>query len=276
MSNLWREDFVKVNQYTRPGLKLSSVKKIVLHWTANPGASADAHQRYFNGTAITSKTYASAHLFVDSKEAICIIPLSEMAYHANDVYEKTTSGARYRGVPAIAPNANKVSIGVEMCVEKDGTISDATEERTVQVIAELCKMNGLTAEDIVRHYDITHKPCPMPFIKASDCRFTEFKAKVAAILCPVSPPNPAEVVTEPKAEAKPPVKAPAPKPLPKMDTIGLNSRGSAVKTLQTKVGVKADGIFGAQTQAAVKKFQKANGLVADGIVGAKTWAKLLA
>jgi len=274
MSNLWREDFVKVNKFTRPGIKLSGVKKVVLHWTANPGGTASNHQRYFNGTAIANKTYASAHIFVDSKEAVVIIPLNEMAYHANDVYERN-NGVAFRGVPAISPNANKYSIGVEMCVEKDGTISDATVERTTQVIAELCKTYGLTEKDIVRHYDVTHKPCPQPFIKEGESKFADFKAKVGAILCPPKPAEP--VKADPtKAETKPPVKTPAPKPIPKMDTIKLNSRGSAVKTLQAKVGVKADGIFGPNTQAAVKKFQKANGLVADGIVGPKTWAKLLA
>jgi N-acetylmuramoyl-L-alanine amidase len=160
-----------------------------------------------------------------------------------------------------------------MCVEKDGTISDATVERTTQVIAELCKTYGLTEKDIVRHYDVTHKPCPQPFIKDGDRKFADFKAKVGAILCP---PKPATKPAETKPVPKPPVKAPAPKPIPKMDTVKLNSRGSAVKTLQAKLKISADGIFGPNTLAAVKKFQKANGLVADGIVGPKTWAKLLA
>ena len=274
MCTLWREDYVKVNEFTRPGLKLSGVKKIVIHWTANPGASADAHQRYFNGSAITGKRYASAHLFVDAKEAICIVPLNEIAYHANDVYERK-GGSAYRGVSEIAPNANKVSIGVEMCVEKDGKIAPETIARSIEVIAELCKMYGLSEKDIVRHYDVTHKPCPQPFIDNAD-QFADFKAKVGAILCPPKPAEEAKpVVEKPTPTPKPAVK-PAPKPISKMDTIKLNSRGSAVKTAQAKLKVKADGIFGPNTQAAVKKFQKANGLTADGIVGPKTWAKLLA
>lgn len=47
-----------------------------------------------------------------------------------------------------------------------------------------------------------------------------------------------------------------------------------VKTLQSKLGITADGIFGSATETAVKAFQTAHGLVADGIVGAKTWAAL--
>ena len=59
-----------------------------------------------------------------------------------------------------------------------------------------------------------------------------------------------------------------------MITIKKGSRGADVVTLQTKLGITADGIFGNATETAVKAFQTAHGLVADGIVGAKTWAAL--
>ena len=59
-----------------------------------------------------------------------------------------------------------------------------------------------------------------------------------------------------------------------MTTIKKGSRGADVKTLQTQLGITADGIFGSATETAVKAFQTAHGLVADGIVGAKTWAAL--
>lgn len=59
-----------------------------------------------------------------------------------------------------------------------------------------------------------------------------------------------------------------------MTTIKLGSKGTDVKTLQTKLNLVADGIFGPITEEAVKEFQKANGLTVDGIVGPKTWAKL--
>ena len=48
------------------------------------------------------------------------------------------------------------------------------------------------------------------------------------------------------------------------------SRGEEVKQIQVALGLKADGIFGTQTENAVKKFQKENGLYADGVVGKKT------
>lgn len=59
-----------------------------------------------------------------------------------------------------------------------------------------------------------------------------------------------------------------------MTTIRKGSRGEDVKTLQTKLNLMADGIFGKLTDEAVREFQKANGLTVDGIVGPKTWAAL--
>ena len=59
-----------------------------------------------------------------------------------------------------------------------------------------------------------------------------------------------------------------------MDTLKLGSRGTDVITLQKKLNLHQDGIFGPLTEEAVKEFQKNNGLTIDGIVGAKTWAKL--
>jgi peptidoglycan hydrolase-like protein with peptidoglycan-binding domain len=52
------------------------------------------------------------------------------------------------------------------------------------------------------------------------------------------------------------------------------SRGAAVKKLQEGLGIGADGIFGAGTEAAVKEYQASNGLGADGLAGPETLALL--
>ncbi len=57
-------------------------------------------------------------------------------------------------------------------------------------------------------------------------------------------------------------------------TLRQGSRGAAVKTLQRKVHVSADGDFGPATRAAVLRFQRAHHLTADGIVGPATWAAI--
>jgi len=52
------------------------------------------------------------------------------------------------------------------------------------------------------------------------------------------------------------------------------SSGDDVKKLQQKLGLGADGFFGAGTEAKVKEWQTTNGLTADGIVGSGTWTKM--
>ena len=57
-------------------------------------------------------------------------------------------------------------------------------------------------------------------------------------------------------------------------TLKVGSKGAAVKTVQKKIGVTADGAFGPKTQAALKAYQTKNGIPATGVVDAATWAKL--
>ena len=62
--------------------------------------------------------------------------------------------------------------------------------------------------------------------------------------------------------------------------IKLNSSGSAVKTLQTKLKklgyytAEETGNAGPKTVAAIKKFQEAYGLTPDGVAGPTTLAKI--
>ena len=59
-----------------------------------------------------------------------------------------------------------------------------------------------------------------------------------------------------------------------MSMLKRGSSGPAVVALQEILGLDADGIFGADTEAAVKEHQTSEGLAADGIAGADTLASL--
>jgi N-acetylmuramoyl-L-alanine amidase len=257
----WRNQYVHVNQYTRPGKKLNGVRKLIVHWTANFGGTAANHFNYFDKTAPVAKRYASAHIFIDKTEALCIVPLDEVAYAAGDVQQRI-NGVPYRGVPELLPSANYLSISVELCVEKDGTFAKETLDRAVDVFAELCKTYKLNPnEDIVRHYDVTHKNCPAPWV-ADIGEFNEFKRRVGE-----------------KLDVKP---KPKPKPVYPLPSgiIREGDEGIKEKQLQTALNAagfncgKADGVFGPKTKAALRKFQAKYKLVADGIYGPKTKAKL--
>jgi Transglycosylase-like domain/Putative peptidoglycan binding domain len=53
-------------------------------------------------------------------------------------------------------------------------------------------------------------------------------------------------------------------------TLRKGDRGRAVRSLQRRLRISADGVFGSQTARAVRRYQRRKGLVADGIVGPLT------
>lgn len=57
-------------------------------------------------------------------------------------------------------------------------------------------------------------------------------------------------------------------------TLGPGTSGSAVKRLQRKLGLQADGVYGPATKRAVSRFQRRAGLKADGVAGPATLRKL--
>jgi N-acetylmuramoyl-L-alanine amidase len=185
--SVWIEKFINVNEFARSGKKLTEVRKLVVHYTANPGASAENHYRYFN---TLKDRYASAHIFVDKIQAINIIPLGEIAYHAGDIQRRNADGSAWRGVKELLPSANNLSIGVEMCIEKDGTFHPDTITRSEDVFMELCKKFNLDPLcDIVRHRDVTWKNCPAPWVK-DEQQFVDFKNRIKSKLNPHKPVAP--------------------------------------------------------------------------------------
>lgn len=82
--------------------------------------------------------------------------------------------------------------------------------------------------------------------------------------------KPAEKVIKPAAAAtKPAAKKAAVKPILK-----LGSKGAAVKVVQEKLNLTADGQYGPMTEKAVKVFQKKHAITPNGVVGAATWKAL--
>ena len=43
-----KTDLIRVNENSRPGLKLETVRNIVIHYVGNPGSSAKANRNYFD------------------------------------------------------------------------------------------------------------------------------------------------------------------------------------------------------------------------------------
>ncbi|MDE7295565.1 MAG: N-acetylmuramoyl-L-alanine amidase [Oscillospiraceae bacterium] len=136
------ENFLTVNKFSRPGIKLEKVTKIAVHYVGNPGSSAMANRNYFENQKNGGK-YVSAHFVIGLEgEIIQCIPTDEWSYCTNQ--------------------ANGYSISIECChPDSTGKFNEKTEESLAELCAYLLKKFGLSSEDIIRHYDVTGKQCPL-------------------------------------------------------------------------------------------------------------------
>ncbi|MFR3686320.1 MAG: N-acetylmuramoyl-L-alanine amidase family protein, partial [Enterococcus sp.] len=156
-------EYININEYSRPGIRNNGIDGIVMHYTANNGGTARNHKNYFNNL---KGNYASAQLFIDDIEALCIIPLNEVAYHANEISKYNADGSRYRPLYSKIGNANYSTIGVEMCLDKNGNITEKTFQNTVKAVKELIAIYpNITRDKIWRHFDVTGKNCPAPWVE---------------------------------------------------------------------------------------------------------------
>lgn len=176
------QKFITKRNNTRPGWKQVGIRGIVVHYTANPGAGADNHYRYFNNGA--GGRSASAHYFVDAKEVIQIIPDDEVAFHVNEGKTRKLSWMN-ASIPGYVGNGNVCSIGIEMCQERDGSFHPNTVKQTQQLIAMLMKKYNIGISRVVRHYDQTGKFCPGPYV-SSTAAWNNFKAGIDKNAPPVS------------------------------------------------------------------------------------------
>ena len=155
------EPIVK-NEYSRPGTYLSEINGIVVHYVANPGTTAAQNRSYFNGLAISGETWASSHFLIGLEgEVLQLIPLDEIAYCSND--------------------RNADTISIECChPEADGKFTDETYGSLVALVSDLCREYGLDPlKDIIRHYDITGKMCPLYYVEHEN-EWKAFLTDVAA------------------------------------------------------------------------------------------------
>jgi len=168
-------EYININEYSRPGIRNNGIDGIIMHYTANKGGTARNHKNYFNNL---KGTYASAQLFIDDIEALCIIPLNEVAYHANEISKYNADGSCYRPLYSKIGNANYSTIGVEMCLDKNGNITEKTFQNAVKAVKELIAIYPhITREKIWRHFDVTGKNCPAPWV-AKPSELERFKDAV--------------------------------------------------------------------------------------------------
>lgn len=152
-------ELLTVNPYSRPGDETDKITGIVIHYTANPGATAQGNRDYFESLKDTHETKASSNFVVGlDGEIIQCVPTWEVAYASND--------------------RNKDTVSIECChPDESGKFGDATYRSVVQLTAWLCMKFDLDSEDVIRHYDVTGKNCPKYYVENEEA-WAKFKTDV--------------------------------------------------------------------------------------------------
>lgn len=133
-----------------------SIKYIVIHYVGATGSALN-NAKYYGSANVG----ASAHFFVGhASEGGAVyqsVAPADCAWHCG-----SETGKYY------SPCRNDSAIGIELCCHKtsggEWYFDDITVEKAVELTKQLMREYEIDAEHVIRHYDVTHKCCPAPFV----------------------------------------------------------------------------------------------------------------
>lgn len=126
------------------GRQGNRIRKIVVHYT---GTEASAHNNllYFS----RSSAGASAHYFIDKDGTLRqLVSEGDTAWHAGHWA------------------TNLCSVGIEV-VSGGADFTEAQINTLATLVADIRSRCGVSADDVIRHYDVTGKLCPAPYVDGS-------------------------------------------------------------------------------------------------------------
>ena len=149
------QQIIKVDGDSRRGVMLEGVRNIVIHYVANPGSTAQQNRDYYANPS----SDVSSHFVIGLKgEIIQCIPLHEKSSASN--------------------HRNKDTISIEVChPDESGKFTDASYQSLVKLTSWLLDVCDLDSNDVIRHYDITGKQCPLYFVNNED-KWEQFKQEI--------------------------------------------------------------------------------------------------
>lgn len=155
---------ISLINFTDSNRGTDQIKWLVIHYVGAVSTAknnADYFYSVYRG--------ASAHFFVDENEIWQVVEENDTAWHCGA--DKYYSECR-----------NSTSIGIEMCVKNNGQwyFEDATVQNTIELAKYICEKYGIDRNHVIRHYDVSHKVCPEPYVRNEaaweafkDCIFDE-------------------------------------------------------------------------------------------------------
>lgn len=144
------QELLPINPYSRPGTPLEAVNGVVIHYTGNPGTTAEQNRNYFAGLALSHETYASSQFLIDMDGSVIqCVPVNEIAYCSSQ--------------------RNADTLSIEVChPDESGRFTEETQASLTRLVQWACDTYGLARDQILRHYDVTGKECPRYFVDHPD------------------------------------------------------------------------------------------------------------
>lgn len=151
------------------------IEYIVIHYVGATG-SALANVKYYGANTVG----ASAHFYVGHASENGAVYQSVAP--ENTAWHCGTTDTYYHDE---CRNSN--SIGIELCCHNDTSdksaksqgwyFDDVTVDRAVELTKYLMEQYGINAGHVIRHYDVTHKICPSPFV-LDEGKWNDFKERL--------------------------------------------------------------------------------------------------
>lgn len=139
-----------INEFSRPGDKVDAIESVVIHYLGNPKTTAQQNHDYFESLKDLKDVSMSANFVVGIEgEIIECVPPGEIAYASNSM--------------------NHLSVSIENChLDDSGRFTEETYESCIHLTAYLVEKYGLKRENIIRHFDVTGKECPLYYVEHED------------------------------------------------------------------------------------------------------------
>jgi N-acetylmuramoyl-L-alanine amidase len=135
---------VNLTNVNRDIVNNREIKYIVIHYVGAVN-TAQNNGNYFKNV----NRQASAHYFIDENDCVQVVEDKDVAWHSG----------KY--------DMNLKSIGIEMCCKNNGQwyFEQATVDNTIELVKELMVKYNIPVENVIRHYDVTGKICPEPYVR---------------------------------------------------------------------------------------------------------------
>jgi N-acetylmuramoyl-L-alanine amidase CwlA len=179
LANINTDDIIQylsLINYTDANRRKGDIKWIVIHYVASTGTALQNCKFFYN-------TYrgASANYFVGfNGEKYQCVRDEDIAWQCGGGLQGSNGHKYFQ----ICTNSN--SIGIEMCVRTKGSkaststdwyFEDETIEGTIELVKYLMEKYDIDADHVIRHYDVTGKYCPNPYVR-DESAWAEFKNKL--------------------------------------------------------------------------------------------------